>query len=74
MNKKEEIIAASEANGFYNLLEESEKQKIPKTFVYKMFKNSDKRIMEKIKDFEDINKENISREGIKRIAYMSLFI
>jgi hypothetical protein len=73
MNKNE-IIASSEANGFYNLLDEDEKRKIPQEFVYKMFKFSDKKIMEKIKDFEDINKKNISREGIKRIAYMSLFI
>ncbi len=71
---KNEIIASSEANGFYNLLDEDEKRKIPQEFVYKMFKFSDKKIMEKIKDFEDINKKNISREGIKRIAYMSLFI
>lgn len=73
MNKNE-IIASSEANGFYNLLDEDEKRKIPQEFVYKMFKFSDKKIMEKIKDFEDINKKNISKEGIKRIAYMSLFI
>lgn len=73
MNKNE-IVASSEANGFYNLLDEDEKRKIPQEFVYKMFKFSDKKIMEKIKDFEDINKKNISREGIKRIAYMSLFI
>lgn len=72
--EKNEIIASSEASGFYNLLDEDEKRKIPQEFVYKMFKFSDKKIMEKIKDFEDINKKNISREGIKRIAYMSLFI
>lgn len=71
---KKEIIALSEAGAFYNLLDEEEKAKIPQEFVYKMVKYSDENIMNKIKDFEDINKENVSREGIKRIAYMSLFI
>ncbi len=73
-NSLEEIIALSEAKGFYNLLSEDDKKKIPKLLVHKMIKYSDRKVTEKVQKMEDLNKNKISREGAKKIAYMSLFI
>lgn len=74
MKNKEEIVGLSEAKGYYNLLSEEDKKKVPNSLVFQMINYSDEKVIEKIKSFEDINKDNISKEGAKKIAYMSLFI
>lgn len=74
MQNNEERIGLSEARGYYNLLSEADKEKVPKSLVFQMIRYSDEKVTEKIKSFEDINKDNISKEGAKKIAYMSLFI
>ncbi len=74
MKNRKEIIGLSEARGYYNLLPDEDKKKIPSSLVFQMVNYSDEKVIEKIKSFEDIKKENISYEGAKNIAYMSLFI
>ena len=70
----EKIIAFSEAYDFYNnLLTDEEKAKIPEKFVNDMKENAKEEYMGKILSLEDINKDKISREGAKLIAFMSLY-
>ncbi len=71
---QEEIIAFSEAYDFYNnLLSDEERAKIPEKFIEDMKKNAHKEYMGKILTDEDINKEKISKEGAKLIAFMALY-
>ncbi len=75
VDKKEELaIAYSEAYDFYNLIPDEDKKRVPQKFVKEMKKCSRKELLGKIKDFSDMNKNIVSREGAKKIAYISLFI
>lgn len=75
VDKKEELaIAYSEAYDFYNLIPDEDKKRVPQKFVEEMKKYSRKELLGKIKDFLDMNKNTVSREGAKKIAYISLFI
>ena len=55
----------------------NKKQKIQPSsdeFVYKMIKYSDKNIIEKIHNFEDVSKRKKLKETAKRAAYLCLYI
>lgn len=69
----EEIIGFSEALDYFNLLSKEEQEKVPKEFITDMKKNAKKEYMGKIKTIDDIKKENISKDGAKKIAFIALF-
>ena len=52
----------------------SKENKISKFLVHRNIKYSDRKVEEKVQIIENINKEKISRKGIKRISYMHLYI
>ncbi len=71
---EEEKIGFAEALDWYNLVEEEDRKKIPEEFVTNMKKYAKKELVGRYKTNEEIIENKISREGTKKIAYMSLFI
>ncbi len=71
---EEEKIGFAEALDWYNLVEEEDRKKIPEEFVTNMKKYAKKELVGRYKTNEEIVENKISREGTKKIAYMSLFI
>ncbi len=71
---EEEKIGFAEALDWYNLVEEENRKKIPEEFVTNMKKYAKKELVGRYKTNEEIVENKISREGTKKIAYMSLFI
>ena len=71
---EEENIGFAEALDWYNLVEEEDRKKIPEEFVTNMKKYAKKELVGRYKTNEEIVENKISREGTKKIAYMSLFI
>ena len=70
----EEIIGLCEAYQVYQILPEDSQRKIPKEFVEEMEKYSKYDVGVTINCPLDIGTEKLSREGVKRIAYMCLFL
>ncbi len=71
---EEEKIGFAEALDWYNLVAEEDRKKIPEEFVINMKKYAKKELVGRYKTNEEIVENKISREGTKKIAYMSLFI
>lgn len=71
---EEEKIGFAEALDWYNLVAEEDRKKIPEEFVTNMKKYAKKELVGRYKTNEEIVENKISREGTKKIAYMSLFI
>lgn len=71
---EEEKIGFAEALDWYNLVPEEDRKKIPEEFVNNMKKYAKKELIGRYKTNEEIVENKISREGTKKIAYMSLFI
>ena len=71
---EEEKIGFAEALDWYSLVEEEDRKKIPEEFVTNMKKYAKKELVGRYKTNEEIIENKISREGTKKIAYMSLFI
>ena len=71
---EEEKIGFAEALDWYKLVEEEDRKKIPEEFVTNMKKYAKKELVGRYKTNEEIVENKISREGTKKIAYMSLFI
>ena len=71
---EEEKIGFAEALDWYNLVEEEDRKKIPEEFVTNMKKYAKKELVGRYKTNEEIIENKISREGTKKIAYMSVFI
>ena len=71
---EEEKIGFAEALDWYNLVEEEDRKKIPEEFVTNMKKYAKKELVGRYKTNEEIIENKISREGTKKISYMSLFI
>lgn len=74
MEYNEDKKCLLETKEYHNSLLDEDKKKIPSSLVFQMINYSDEKVIEKIKSFEDINKDNIAKEEKKKIAYMSLFI
>lgn len=70
----EEIIGMCEAYQMYQILPEDAQNKIPKEFVAEMQMCSKYNAGAVINGPLDIKAERLSREGVKRMAYMCLFL
>lgn len=70
----EEIIGMCEAYQMYQILPEDEQNKIPKEFVQEMQSCSKYNVGTVINGPLDIVSQKLSKEGIKRMAYMCLFL
>lgn len=71
---KEEIQGYCEAYQVYLILKKDEQEKIPKSFVEKMKYYSKYELGPIIDIPSDIKSEDVSRDGIKKMAYMFLYI
>ncbi len=69
----EEVIGFSEAFDYYKLLSEDEQKRIPEAFVNDMKKYADEKYIGKILTIDDINTKNVSKDGAKKITFMSLY-
>lgn len=74
MLSEEEIIGMSEAYKSFMLLTEEAQKLVPKEFVEEMKKYYKEELGAKIKSFEDINADNVSKEGLKKMAYIRSFL
>lgn len=71
----DEKIGFSEAYIFYkNYLTDDERRKIPIEFVKKMEEEADINCVKNFNHLDDINSNNISRDGAKKIAFLTLLI
>lgn len=70
----EEIVRLQETNDYYKVLSDESKKKDSNSLVFQTINYSDEKVIEKVRMFEDENKENLQKEESKKIAYMSLFI
>ena len=70
----EEIIGMCEAYQMYQILPEDEQNKIPKEFVQEMKSCSKYNVGTVINGPLDIVSQKLSKEGVKRMAYMCLFL
>ena len=70
----EEIIGMCEAYQMYQILPEDAQKKIPQEFVNEMEKCAKYNVGATINGPVDITAERLSREGVKRMAYMCLFL
>lgn len=71
---EEEIIGMCEAYEFYSILPDEEQNKIPREFVKKMEECSKHNLGATMNCIEDIKANRLSREGVKNMAYMCLFL
>jgi len=71
---EEQIIGMSEAYQSYLLLDDEDKKKIPNSFVKKMERCYDIIPTKLMLSPEDVRNTDISREGVKIMAYMSLLL
>ena len=71
---KEEIQGFCEAYQLYLILKKHEQEKIPKDFVEKMKYYSKYELGPIIDIPSDIKLEDVSRDGIKKMAYMLLYV
>lgn len=70
----EKIIGLREAYEFYKTLDDEDKEKIPQQFVSELERHSKYDIGFILNYPSDIGNVKVSKEGIKLIGYMYLFI
>ena len=71
---EEEIIGMSEAYGMYKILPQEYQERIPKKFVERLEKYAKPDLGYPIESSYSLQSEKISREGVKLMAYMCLFL
>lgn len=71
---KEELTGLCEAYQLYCILPEEDKKKIPEDLVKEMKKSSKYNLGAIINAPSDIEANRLSKEGVKLMAYMCLFL
>ena len=71
---EEEIIGMSEAYGMYQILPKEAQEKIPQEFVEKISKYANPDLGYPINSRYSLKSDKLSREGVKLMAYMCLFL
>ena len=71
--KEEDKLALAEAYRVYELLEDTEKEKIPEEFVQAMLNYGDLSLVKPLDASKPLEEQNLSKRGLYWVMYMCTF-